>query len=52
MTTCTSPLPFETLVDHWSRALTEDDTAAVDEHLFACATARSGRARWPPWCGR
>jgi hypothetical protein len=45
MTSCTSPLPFETLVDYWSRVLGEDDTAAVDEHLFGCAecTERSGQ---------
>jgi hypothetical protein len=45
MTTCASPLPFETLVDYWSRALSDEEIAAAEEHLFGCAacTDRSGQ---------
>jgi hypothetical protein len=45
MTDCTSPLPFQTLVDYWSRALSDEETSVLDEHLFGCegCTERSGK---------
>jgi hypothetical protein len=45
MIDCPSPPSFDTLVDYWSRALSDEETAAVDEHLFGCevCTERSGK---------
>jgi hypothetical protein len=33
---CASPVADERLIDYWSRDLPEADTAALEEHLFAC----------------
>jgi Putative zinc-finger len=45
MTSCPSPLSFETLTDYWAKTLSAQDAAAVDEHLFGCGhcTDRSGQ---------
>jgi hypothetical protein len=33
---CTSPIPYDQLVDYWSADLGEGDCAAVESHLFGC----------------
>lgn len=45
MNACPSPLPFGSLVDYWSQALSDEQTAAAEEHLFGCehCTDRSGK---------
>lgn len=35
---CRAPLSWETLVDYWLEELPPPDEAAIEEHLFACAS--------------
>lgn len=38
MASCDAPIPEETLLDYWARGRADDEeTARVEEHLFACA---------------
>jgi len=43
--TCPNPIPWATLVDYWAGDLAEAETAALDEHLFACAECTATSAR-------
>jgi hypothetical protein len=45
MKTCASPLAFETLVALWAGELPEAQTAAADEHLFACEACSAASDR-------
>lgn len=43
--TCTSPIPWATLVDYWAHDLTPADADAVEEHVFACDACAAGYTR-------
>jgi anti-sigma factor RsiW len=42
---CSNPVAWATLVDYWAGDLADDETAAVEEHLFECADCTAAAAR-------
>jgi anti-sigma factor RsiW len=42
---CSSPLPFETLVDYWMGDLDREASERAEEHLFTCAACTDASAR-------
>jgi hypothetical protein len=51
MTTCASPIPFETLVDWWTGELADSDGIRVEEHIFACDSCAAASTRFAELAG-
>jgi hypothetical protein len=45
MTACAAPLPIDQLVDYWTNELDDAALAAVEEHLFGCASCTAAMER-------